>query len=269
MIRLSPAKINLGLLVIEKRTDGYHNLQTLFYPIDWSDIVEVVPSNKLQLYVTGLNPCINMEDNICAKAFRMLQHDFNLYGADIYLHKHVPFGAGLGGGSSNATSVLLAANAAFNLHLSLEQIQEYAARLGSDCAFFIHCKPMLAYGRGEILHPSDISLKGRSLLIVKPNININTTQAYKNITPRKNRMPLHDIIAMPMSKWQAWLTNDFEESAFMQYPILRHIKDSMYLHGAIYAAMSGSGSAIYGIFDAIPQALTAEFSHYITFSQSA
>jgi 4-diphosphocytidyl-2-C-methyl-D-erythritol kinase len=267
MLRLSYAKINLGLHITEKRSDGYHNLQTIFFPIKWTDIVEVIPANTLRLYVSGINPCANDEDNICLKAFRLLQHDFCLKGADIYLHKHVPVGAGLGGGSSNAATVLLAVNEVFSLNMNTEQLLPYAAQLGSDCAFFLYSQPMAATGRGEILSPIDISLQGYKLLVVKPEISVNTAQAYQNIVPCKDRPSLWEIAALPVEKWRHRLTNDFEDSVFAQYPLLAQIKADMYRQNAVYAAMSGSGSAIFGIFRSIPDALLTDFKHYQTFCQ--
>jgi 4-diphosphocytidyl-2-C-methyl-D-erythritol kinase len=252
MLRLSPAKINLGLQITEKRTDGFHNLQTVFYPIKWADIVEVMPANTLRLHVTGINPCISGEENICTKAFRLLQKDFNLRGADIYLHKHVPFGAGLGGGSSNAATVLMTANEVFELGLDTEQLAAYATQLGSDCAFFLYNQPMLGTERGEFLTPINISLQEYKLLIVKPPVNVNTAEAYKNIVPHSNRPPLQSIIRQPIHTWKSALVNDFEHSVFAVYPVLEQIKDTMYNNGAIYAAMSGSGSAIFGIFEETP-----------------
>lgn len=267
MLRLSPAKINLGLYVTQKRADGFHNLQTLFFPIEWADIVEALPARALRLHVSGANPCAHSEDNLCVKAFRALQKDFGLAGADIYLHKRVPCGAGLGGGSSNAAAVLLALNEAFGLGLTAKGLHGYAAGLGSDCPFFLHSKPMMAQGRGDLLSPFDISLRGCGLLIAKPDIRISTAQAYSHIVPQDSRPPLSAIVSQPIETWRAALTNDFEQWAFARHPILAQIKAAMYAGGAAYAAMSGSGSAVFGIFRGKKPAPFPEFAPYSVFWQ--
>jgi len=281
MIGFSQAKINLGLHVLSKRADGFHNIETIFYPIAWTDIVELLPCHGVQLQVSGIVPCKNMEDNVCVKAFRLLQAERKLKGAEIYLHKHVPFGAGLGGGSANAATMLKLINRLFLLKLNDKQLVYYASKLGSDCAFFIYDEPMLASGRGEILTPLNVSLplRGYKLLIVKPNININTAQAYQNVVPCSTRPSLQTIIEQPIEAWQSLLSNDFEPSIFAQHPCLQDIKQSMYEHGAIYASMSGGGSAIFGIFMNMPtedfskvasnitSKISASYSPFTTFMQ--
>jgi 4-diphosphocytidyl-2-C-methyl-D-erythritol kinase len=259
MLLLSPAKINLGLQIIDKRLDGFHNLQTLFFPVPWSDIVEVLPSNSVRLHLTGLTIDAPAADNLCVKAFCLLQKDFNLSGAEIYLHKQIPFGAGLGGGSGNAAAVLIAANRQFSLALTQPQLVHYAAQLGSDCAFFIYNTPMLATGRGEILSPLEINLQAYHLLILKPAVNISTQEAYRAIKPQKPLRNLQDILQQNILTWKQDLKNDFEPSVFAQYPVLGAIKAELYEAGAVYAAMSGSGSALYGIFEEALPAFRSKF----------
>ncbi|MDR1226511.1 MAG: 4-(cytidine 5'-diphospho)-2-C-methyl-D-erythritol kinase [Prevotellaceae bacterium] len=269
VLLFSNAKINLGLHVIEKRADGFHNIETVFLPIGWSDVVEALPHpDTLTLHTTGLCVDVEQEKNLCAKAFRSLQKDFNLSGADIFLHKQVPFGAGLGGGSSNATFVLRALNEIFQLSLSQQQLAEYAGKLGSDCAFFIYNSPMLATGRGEILTPVSVNLSGYELLVVKPPFGVSTAEAYADVTPKKPVAVLQKIINQPIITWRELLVNDFELSVFAKYPRLSAIKKQLYDCGATYAAMSGSGSSMFGIFKRIPSGINENtFENCITFRQ--
>jgi 4-diphosphocytidyl-2-C-methyl-D-erythritol kinase len=201
------------------------------------------------------------------QALRLLRGHFDIPYANIYLYKRVPHGAGLGGGSSNGAAVLMAANAAFDLNIGERQLALYAAMLGSDCAFFVHGIPMLAHGRGEILTPVPFSLHGYWLLAVKADISINTAAAYSRVVPCGERPDLQDIIGQPIWAWRGLLVNDFEAAAFGDYPILAHIKARMYDLGALYASMTGSGSAIYGIFGSPPYQAQHEFAKYITYCQ--
>ena len=248
MIYFPNAKINLGLRVVEKRADGFHNIETVFYPIDLSDVLEILPHLSLEFKLSGLVVDGNPTDNLCMKAYHLLRCDYNLPPVYMQLHKIIPMGAGLGGGSADAAFVLKALNNEFSLGLSDKQLMEYAARLGSDCAFFIENKPTLATGRGEILEPVDICLKGYHLLLVKPDIHVGTAEAYAGISPQKPATSLADIVKQPVSEWKQHLINDFEATIFKRYPGIASIKKELYEMGAAYAAMSGSGSTVYALF---------------------
>ncbi|MDR3329396.1 MAG: 4-(cytidine 5'-diphospho)-2-C-methyl-D-erythritol kinase [Prevotellaceae bacterium] len=272
MLLLSNAKINLGLHVGQRRPDGFHSIETVFFPIGWSDLLEALPHpNALTLRCTGLCACAEQEKNLCARAFRLLQRDFGLPGADIFLHKQIPVGAGLGGGSGNAAFTLRMLSELFRLALSPAQLAAYAAQLGSDCAFFVYNTPMLATGRGEVLQPVALSLSGYELLVVKPALSVSTAEAYASIAPHPApRAALSAVVSQPVACWKHTLINDFEEGIFAKYPLLKDIKAELYGAGACYAAMSGSGSALFGIFSAIPSGLAEAFSREgcATFRQS-
>jgi 4-diphosphocytidyl-2-C-methyl-D-erythritol kinase len=249
MITFPNAKINLGLHVVSKRSDGYHNLETVFYPVGWSDILEVLPSEKSGFNTSGLTISGNPEDNLCLKAYRLLQKDFGLPNVHIHLHKIVPMGAGLGGGSSDGAWTLRLLNEIFHLSLPIERLAEYASLLGSDCAFFLYDNARLGQGRGNDLSDFDVSaLKGKFLVIVKPAAHVSTAEAYAGINPTQPKVSLQEILTRPISEWKNVLKNDFEESVFKKYPQLSHIKSQLYDAGALYASMSGSGSALYGVF---------------------
>ncbi len=270
MLHFSNAKINLGLHVTGKRSDGFHNIETVFLPVAWSDIVEVIPAPNqpdVTIECTGLPIDAEPEKNLCVRAYRLLQKDFSLPPVQIFLHKIVPSGAGLGGGSSNAAFVLRALSEVFSLALSQKDLQSYAAKLGSDCAFFIYNTPMLATGRGEILQPVDVNLSGYELLIVKPGIHVSTAGAYAGVTPKNPENSLQDIISKDIAQWKNVLVNDFEPSVFAQHPPLLSIKNQLYDSGASYAAMSGSGSSIFGIFDKVPDNALQIFEGCATFVQ--
>jgi len=235
MVAFPPCKINLGLSIIRKRADAYHDIETIFYPVPWTDILEVIPSDKFVFTATGNAIPGKEEDNLCVRAHKIL----NAPPAKIHLHKIIPAGAGLGGGSSDAAWTLRLLNDVFELKHSKEDLKNYAAQLGSDCAFFIENRPMLGTGRGEILTPVDVDLKGKFIVIIKPDVHVSTTEAYAGVVPKERK---------PGSEW----TNDFEESVFRKHPILASIKSTLYEAGASYASMSGSGSAVFGIFSQQP-----------------
>ena len=248
MLCFPHAKINLGLYVTNKRSDGFHNIQTLFYPIPSHDILEIVPADKPALYLSGQALEGAAESNSCWKAYRLLQNDYDLPPVAIYLHKLIPAGAGLGGGSSDATHTLLMLNRLFELLLSDEQLLDYAAQLGSDCAFFTQTQPMLAEGRGELLRSVKLSLNGYYLLLVLPGVHVSTAEAYAGISPKAPQYALETTIHLPVEEWRQQLSNDFEEHIFRKYPLLSEIKTTLYNKGAVYAAMSGSGSTVFGLF---------------------
>ncbi len=254
MIVFPNAKINLGLNITEKRPDGYHNLETVFYPVHIEDALEVVPlkdsDKELELQVFGTPIAGNPEDNLVVKAYRLLKDRFNLPAISIYLQKHIPSGAGMGGGSADGAFMLKLLNDKFSLELSKEELEAIASRLGADCPFFIKNEPTFATGTGNIFSPINISLKGLYILIIKPEIFVSTREAFSLITPAYPSKRITEIIQRPVEEWKNNLVNDFEKSVFAQYPEIGNAKDKLYKAGAIYASMSGSGSSLYGIFNA-------------------
>lgn len=249
MIRFPNAKINLGLYIERRRPDGYHDISTVFYPVPLCDVVEVVPSDEVRLFTYGNPVNCPPEKNLVMKAYRLLADEFNLPPVDIYLHKHIPDGAGLGGGSSDASSVLLILRELFSLPLSDEELAARAAKLGADCPFFIYNRPMAARGIGDQFTPTEVDLSGKYIVIVKPEVSVPTAEAYAGVTPQEPQEAVEDIVADDITTWKERLANDFESSIFPKHQTLADIKQSLYDAGAVYAAMSGSGSAIFGLFD--------------------
>ena len=252
MITYPNAKINLGLNIVEKRPDGYHNLETVFYPINLQDALEVnllEGEEDFSLKVSGVPIEGEPENNLVVKAYRLLKKDYpEMPAIDIHMYKHIPTGAGLGGGSADAAFMIKLLNDKFKLNLSIEKMEEYAAILGADCAFFIQNKPVFATGIGNIFEPIQLSLKGYYLVLVKPDIFVSTKDAFANIIPTQPTQSLKEIIRMPVETWRATMKNDFEDSVFQKFPEIAAIKDKLYDLGAVYASMSGSGSSVYGIF---------------------
>jgi 4-diphosphocytidyl-2-C-methyl-D-erythritol kinase len=250
MISFPPCKINLGLNVIARRTDGYHDIETCFYPIPWTDIVEVIPSSTFQFTTSGLSILGSDQDNLCVKAYDLVKQKFDLPPAKIHLHKVLPTGAGLGGGSSDAAHTLRLLNAVFELNLSVNQLHDFATKLGSDCAFFIQDNPMLGKGRGEILEDIEISLSGKFIVLVNPGIHVSTATAYAGVKPLVHTKRVADVLRKSStSSWSSELKNDFEESVCKAHPQIQTIKDNLYSKGAFYASMSGSGSTVFGLFN--------------------
>jgi 4-diphosphocytidyl-2-C-methyl-D-erythritol kinase len=252
MISFSNAKINLGLLVKSKREDGYHNIETVFYPVPLTDIIEVTPlpgGETCMLENSGLKIDGEPAGNLCVRAWNEINRIRPLPGTSIHLHKVIPAGAGFGGGSSNAAFVLMALNTLFDLQLTTTELENLAGRIGSDCPFFIHNKPLFATGRGDIFGPAGIDLSGTRIAIVFPGINISSRWAYENIKIKRQSDSLKDILMTDPSSWQNRLLNDFEPAVFDAYPVIRDIKDKLMSLGAFYASMTGSGSAVYGLFN--------------------
>lgn len=255
MITFPNAKINIGLNVVAKRSDGYHDIETVFYPVLLQDALEVRlmfprrDENCLySLQMTGNDYPFRASDNLVVRAYLMLLEDFDLPPVDINLYKHIPSGAGLGGGSSDCAFMISLLNRRFNLRLRQSAMERYAARLGSDCAFFISNTPSIATGRGEILNPINLSLRGYTILLVKPDVSVSTAEAYAGVTPHKPDIPLAEAVMRPVIEWKDCVFNDFEESVFKKFPLLADIKKKLYSLGADYAAMTGSGSTVYGLF---------------------
>ena len=253
MITFPNAKINLGLDVVEKRPDGYHNLETVFYPIQLCDILEITPAKELDApdYTFTMYNAVfegSDDDNLVIKAYKALAADHKLPKVDISLYKHIPTGAGLGGGSADAAFALKMLNEIAGLGLGSKELCAYASRIGADCAFFIDNTPAYATGIGNILTPTACSIEGYHLVLVKPDIHVSTKDAYALVTPQKPQVPLTSIAKRPIGEWKGEMKNDFEKSIFAKYPEMAKIKDDLYSMGAVYASMSGSGSSFFGIF---------------------
>jgi 4-diphosphocytidyl-2-C-methyl-D-erythritol kinase len=250
-------KINLGLNITRKRNDGYHDIETVFYPLPLYDIVEIIiPANNheqqdtISFNSSGLLVEAGKEDNLSVKAYRLLKKNFPaIPSLQMHLHKSIPMGAGLGGGSADAAFTLRLINDQFGLNLSGQQLIEYALKLGSDCPFFIINKPCFATGRGEQMEAITVHLNTYKIILVNPGITIHTAHAFSQVTPALPARSIKDIIQQPVAGWKDQLKNDFEEAVFRQYPEIRNIKDELYSKGAVYASMSGSGSTVYGIFE--------------------
>ncbi|WKN45134.1 4-(cytidine 5'-diphospho)-2-C-methyl-D-erythritol kinase [Tunicatimonas pelagia] len=257
MVVFPNAKINLGLHVVSKREDGYHNIETCFVPIPLRDILEVIESKAFQFTTSGLSIPGKPEDNLCVRAYELLQTDFDLPPVQIHLHKIIPMGGGLGGGSSNASFLLRSLNELFSLSLTDDRLEGYASQLGSDCPFFIRNQPVLASGTGNEFQEISLDLSGKHIVLVFPDISVSTAEAYAKVVPRQVNpsMPsasLHELIKQSAEKWTDNLANDFEASVFARYPVLEDIKKQLYDAGAFYASMSGSGSTMYGLFPQAP-----------------
>lgn len=267
MITFPNAKINLGLNIVERRPDGYHNLETIFYPIKLQDALEV---NRLEhaevpykLRVSGANLHGSPEDNLVVKALNLLrQHHSGILPVDIHLFKHIPTEAGLGGGSADCAFMIKLLNEKFRLGLSVKEMEQYAAQLGADCPFFIQNQPVFASGTGNIFEPIELTLKGYHLVLVKPDTPISTKEAFSNIHSKHPEVSLKEIATQPIENWKGLMKNDFEESIFPCHPEIAAIKDKLYDLGAVYASMTGSGSAVYGIFKQPVENVDEKFSGY-------
>ncbi len=269
MITFPCAKINLGLNIVNKRPDGYHNLETVFYPIPLTDALEIkymdekFPSESpCDLKITGNDVDCNEEDNLVIKAYQLLAADFQLPRVHAHLVKRIPTQAGLGGGSSDAAYMIRLLDERFRLNIGIPEMERYAAKLGADCAFFITADPSYAEGIGDVLMPADVpgaGLGGYYLAVVKPSVAVSTRDAYAAIVPKTPAKCCRDIVRQPIETWKDELVNDFEAPIFAMHPELAAIKQSLYDAGAVYAAMSGSGSALFGIFREQPTDLEKKF----------
>lgn len=268
MIVYPNSKINIGLNVVEKRKDGYHNLETVFYPINLHDALEletidgIAPDVGYQLKVAGTVLDGTPDDNLIVKAYKLLKKDFDLPPVSIYIYKHIPTGAGLGGGSSDAAFMIKALNSKFALGLTMQKMEEYAVMLGADCPFFINNKPVFATGIGNIFEPINLSLKGKTLVLIKPDIFVSTRDAYSAVKPQVPEVSLTELLSQPIETWKDNVVNDFEASVFPKYAEIAAIKDKLYDLGAIYASMSGSGSSVYGIFKSPVENVDEKFAGY-------
>ncbi len=255
MISFPSAKINLGLHITAKRLDGYHEIESIFYPVGWTDALELIEGGlqDFEMTFSGIPVPGNLNSNLCYKAWQLLKEDFSLPNLQAHLHKVIPMGAGLGGGSSDAAFMLKLINDVCDLKIANYQLMLYASQLGSDCPFFIANKPMIATSRGEVLNIIEIDLSVYYIAIVMPPISVSTRDAYSWITPSIPSNDLRTLIQSPIANWKGLLINDFEEVVCKHHPIIANIKQQLYDEGAIYASMSGSGAAVFGIFKTLPE----------------
>lgn len=270
MLIFPNCKINLGLHILSKREDDYHTIETIFLPLSLTDILEIIEQKSGQSISTfsmsGIPVEMNTEDNLCSKAWHLLKKDFPLLPAvATHLHKNIPVGAGLGGGSADGANMLLLLNKKFNLDISPEKLAEYALVLGSDCPFFIKNKPCLASSRGEILEGISLNLSAYYFILVFPGVAINTAWAFSQVMPMQRNKSLREIIQMPVSSWKENLVNDFETSIFKKYLQVKEIKEYLYTQGAVYTSMSGSGSCVFGMFENKPPEFSFP-SNYLVFN---
>jgi 4-diphosphocytidyl-2-C-methyl-D-erythritol kinase len=252
MINFPIAKINIGLNVTARRPDGYHNLETVFYPIKINDVLEVIESDELTFTSSGLGIPGRVEDNLCVKAYHLIKQDHDIPPVHIHLHKHIPIGAGLGGGSADAGFFIRLLNQKFELGLSTDVMMGYARQLGADCAFFIEGKPAFAFGKGDEFEPVDLDLSSYHLALVMPPVHVSTAEAYRGVKPSPAKQSLRDLIQLPVTEWRNHIKNDFEESVFANHPQIRGVKADLYKAGALYATMSGSGASVFGVFKTKP-----------------
>jgi 4-diphosphocytidyl-2-C-methyl-D-erythritol kinase len=268
MVVFPNCKINIGLNITGKRPDGFHDLQTIFYPIAIKDALEIIENktgDEAVIFTSSGNEIdAKPTENLCVSAYQLLKKDFpKLPAVQIHLHKNIPIGAGLGGGSADAAFTLQLLNSKFSLSLSQKDLSKYAATLGSDCAFFLLNKPCYATGRGELVQAVDLNLTSYKILLINPGIHINTVWAFSQLNLSTKKQPeLNQLIKQPIQNWKNQLTNDFEAPVFAAYPEIEFIKNNLYQQGAIYAAMSGSGSSVYGIFEKEKPVLTNFSAHY-------
>lgn len=270
MLCFPNAKINLGLNVVYRRSDGYHELETIFYPVEIKDALEIVPTKeeladnqRYRLFQSGLAIQGNEDDNLVIKALKLISRDHILPAIDIHLLKKIPFGAGLGGGSANAAAMLKMMNKMFELDYSNEQLINMAAKLGADCPFFIKNTPVFATGIGEKMEDIELNLSNYHFVLIKPDISINTGLAYSMITPKRPEISLKEIVKMPPEQWKGLMINDFETPIFKKHPQINDIKQQLYEIGAVYASMSGSGSSVYGFFNKMPQIDNLFTDHFV------
>jgi len=265
MIIFPNAKINIGLNVINRREDGYHNLETVFYPIKINDVLEVIEADELSFESAGLEIPGRIEDNLCLKGYHLLKKDFDLPPVKIFLYKHIPIGAGLGGGSADAAFFIRLLNQKCVLGLTDEQMTGYARQLGADCSFFIQNKPVFAQGIGDELESIELDLSKYSIVLVMPPVHVSTAEAYRGVRPALPERSLKELIHLPVAEWKNHIQNDFELSVFKNHPAIRGVKAALYEAGALYAGMSGSGASVFGIFEEKPDLRISDFSQLFIF----
>jgi 4-diphosphocytidyl-2-C-methyl-D-erythritol kinase len=252
MIVFPSAKINIGINITGRRPDSYHNIETVFYPLPIYDALEALPGDELTFHSSGLEIPGRIEDNLCIKGYHLMSKDYDLPPVNIHLLKHIPIGAGLGGGSANAAFFIKLINNLFDLKLTTEQMLDYARQLGADCAFFIENKPVFAFGKGDMFEDIHLDLSGHYIALVMPPAHVSTAEAYRGVKPTPVKESLKELIKLPVEEWKHHIKNDFEESVFKNHPVIRGVKAALYESGAIYASMSGSGASVFGIFNKKP-----------------
>ena len=263
MILFPPAKINLGLKVLKKRSDGFHEIETCMLAIPLTDVLEITPSAEFVFKQTGIKVDGDQESNLCVKAFRLFHKRYDTPNACIHLRKQLPMGAGLGGGSADASYVLRGLNSLFKLDLTDAQLREMASELGSDCPFFISDSAQIGRGRGEVLSDFNLDLSGYYVKIINPEIHVGTKEAYAGIVFSDSDESIEATLELPVEMWKNQLKNDFETHIIDHHPIIGELKNQLYEEGAVYASMSGSGSTVYGIFANKPEASTDFFEQIL------
>lgn len=270
MIYFPNAKINLGLNIVSKRPDGYHNLETIFYPIDIKDGLEIIEKTGLTrdvFVLEGLQIDGENDDNLVMKALRLMRQQYSFPFVEIHLLKRIPFGAGIGGGSADASFTLRLLNDMFSLGASLDDLAKLAVQLGADCPIFIYNRPMYAEGIGEQLQEVEVDFEGYKLVLVKPNVFVSTKDAFSKIVPYQPKTNLIEIIKRPIEDWKGLMVNDFEASVFALHPQIRDVKEQLYSMGAVYASMSGSGASVFALFKGDVPNLKAAFADCYTWSE--
>ncbi|WP_315898384.1 4-(cytidine 5'-diphospho)-2-C-methyl-D-erythritol kinase [Mucilaginibacter achroorhodeus] len=253
MIVFPNAKINIGLNVTARRPDGYHDLETVFYPVKIYDVLEVIKADELSFQSSGLDIPGRPEDNLCIQGYHLLKKDFpKLPPVKIHLHKNVPIGAGLGGGSANAAFFIKLMNEKFELGMDEDAMMDYARLLGADCAFFINNRPVFAFEKGDEFEPVKLDLSNYHVALVMPDAHVSTAEAYRGVKPTPVKETVYDLVNMPLTAWKKHIRNDFEAHIFNNHPVIRGVKASLYERGALYASMSGSGASVFGIFESKP-----------------
>jgi len=268
MIVFPNAKINIGLNITSRRPDGYHNIETVFYPIRIYDALEALPGKELTFQSSGLDIPGKIEDNLCIKAYHLIGNDYNLPQVNIHLHKHIPIGAGLGGGSADAAFFIRLIDQQFDLGLSTDQKLSYARQLGADCAFFIESKPVFAFEKGDQFETIKLDLSKYHMVLIMPPAHVSTSEAYRGVKPADVKYSLYELIAEPVKEWKHFIKNDFEESVFKNHPVIRGVKAALYETGALYASMSGSGASVFGIFTQKPDLAILEKSNQVFYNIS-
>jgi 4-diphosphocytidyl-2-C-methyl-D-erythritol kinase len=252
MIVFPNAKINIGINITSRRPDGYHNIETIFYPLPIYDALEAIPGKELTFQSSGLEIPGSADDNLCIKGYHLIKKDYDIPPLNIHLLKHIPIGAGLGGGSANAAFFIKLVNNLFNLKLTTDHMLDYARQLGADCAFFIENKPLFAFEKGDQFESIRLDLSKYKIILVMPPVHVSTGEAYRGVKPAPVKDSLYELIAEPIQEWKYFIKNDFEESVFKNHPVIRGVKAALYDAGALYASMSGSGASVFGIFNDKP-----------------
>jgi len=266
MIVFPNAKINIGLNITERRPDGYHNLETVFYPLMIKDALELIESKQLSFQSSGIAIPGVSSQNLCLKAYHLIKQEYDIPPVSIHLHKHIPIGAGLGGGSADAAFFIKLVNQVYSLGLTPDAMTDYARQLGADCAFFIYNQPVYAYGKGDQFESVSLDLSAYKLILVMPPVHVSTAEAYGGIKPSPTKQSLKELIKLPVNQWREVIINDFEPHIFKAHPEIKEVKEALYNAGALYACMSGSGASVFGIFEKLPDLTALEKSNQVFYN---